>query len=148
LQELYLAGLTAGAIAGDGGCYRSLVTSPSLAPPDRLAALLETLPSDERQSITAWLLALGSPGKLPDPARSWPPQAIMALAGPAQPEERVLRIAATLATGEDSQLVTIRLPAERHTELRAWCAEHGFTMAAVVRGLVERFLAEHSGSDA
>jgi hypothetical protein len=45
-----------------------------------------------------------------------------------------------LLSGEDSQLVTIRLPADRHLELRTWCTDHGFTMAAVVRGLIERFL--------
>ncbi len=50
------------------------------------------------------------------------------------------RLTAALPAGEGSQLVTIRLPAERHAELRDWCSEHGFTMAAVVRGLVERFL--------
>jgi hypothetical protein len=57
-------------------------------------------------------------------------------------QPRVHRLAATLPAG-DSQLVTIRLPAERHAALRAWCAEHGFTMASVMRGLIERFLEEH-----
>jgi hypothetical protein len=45
-----------------------------------------------------------------------------------------------LPAGEESQLVTVRLPAEQHERLRTWCAEHNFTMAAVVRGLIERFL--------
>jgi hypothetical protein len=54
-------------------------------------------------------------------------------------------LASALAAGEESQLVTIRLPAERHTQLRTWCSEHGFTMASVVRGLVERFLEEQAG---
>jgi hypothetical protein len=44
--------------------------------------------------------------------------------------------------------VTIRLPSDRHAELRAWCAEHEFTMAAVVRGLVERFLEQEGRSAA
>src|SRR5262245_53300380 len=126
------------------GAIVACMTAKSAAPADRLAELLETLPSDERRSITSWLLAFSHPAALPESGGHWPPAAIMALAGPPQTEERVRRIAATLSTGEDSQLVTIRLPAERHAELRTWCAEHGFTMAAVVRGLVERFLEEHA----
>jgi hypothetical protein len=49
-------------------------------------------------------------------------------------------LTSALPAGEDSQLVTLRLPADRHAELRGWCTDHGFTMAAVIRGLVERFL--------
>ena len=54
------------------------------------------------------------------------------------------RLASGLPAGEESQLVTIRLPAERHAQLRRWCTEHGFTMASVVRGLVERFLEQQA----
>ncbi len=114
--------------------------------------LLETLPAEERREITAWLFDLGrhNPPVLPAPwplravtsMRGDPPATASARTGPAIGGERERRLAATLSAGEDSQLVTIRLPAERHAELRTWCAEHGFTMAAVVRGLVERFLAE------
>jgi len=38
------------------------------------------------------------------------------------------------------QVVPVRFPTEQHTQLREWCAEHGFSMATVVRGLVARFL--------
>ena len=41
------------------------------------------------------------------------------------------------ATGQ--QVVPVRFPAEQHAQLREWCAEHGFSMATVVRGLVARF---------
>ncbi len=62
--------------------------------------------------------------------------------------DRIFRLlpplGSALAAGEESQLVTIRLPAERHAQLRTWCSEHGFTMASVVRGLVERFLEEQA----
>ena len=40
----------------------------------------------------------------------------------------------------DAKVVPIRFPADRYEELKAWCEKHGFPMAAVVRGLVERFL--------
>jgi len=44
--------------------------------------------------------------------------------------------------------VPIRLPAEQHAALREWCADHGFSMATVVRGLVERFLEEQGDGPA
>lgn len=40
----------------------------------------------------------------------------------------------------DMKMVPIRFPAKLHEQLKAWCEEHNFPMAAVVRGLVERFL--------
>jgi hypothetical protein len=98
------------------------MTTPRTEPPQKLAELLETLPSEERQEITAWLLSRQH-------TPSWP-----MMAG------RLRGFTGQLPVGEDSQLVTIRLPADRHAALRAWCTEHEFTMAAVVRGLVERFL--------
>ncbi|MEV6932159.1 hypothetical protein AB0M46_47790 [Dactylosporangium sp. NPDC051485] len=113
------------------------------APVDKLVALLETLPADTRQEITVWLLnrtvpvgrsaLLASPDlrgrNLMDAPDLSPAASHGALGG-------------SLPAGEESQLVTFRLPAERHGELRAWCTENGFTMAAVVRGLIERFLEE------
>jgi len=38
------------------------------------------------------------------------------------------------------QVVPVRFPEAQHQRLRDWCATHGFSMAVVVRGLVERFL--------
>src|SRR5216110_805830 len=101
------------------------MTTPE--PAKRLAELLETLPTEERSEITAWLLGQRYPGSPAILGRAWP-----RMAGEAG------RLAGALPVGEDSQLDTIRLPAERHAQLRAWCAEHQFTMAAVVRGLIER----------
>ncbi|GIH18338.1 hypothetical protein [Rugosimonospora africana] len=96
-------------------------------PAEKLAALLETLEPEDRKEITAWLL-----GRT---ARSWPLR---------QPLHRDLlaqrEVATGLVAGEASQLVNIRLPSEAHERLRTWCNEHNFSMAAVIRGLVERFL--------
>ena len=38
------------------------------------------------------------------------------------------------------QMVPVRFSAGQHARLRAWCTEHGFSMATVIRGLVDRFL--------
>jgi hypothetical protein len=105
-------------------------SSPS--PAHRLTALLETLPPEERQSLTAWLLDHNHRNVS---ARTW-------LAPPPAPGQPAQRLTSPLSAGEDTQLVTIRLPADRHAELRQWCSDHGFTMAAVVRGLVDRFIDE------
>src|SRR5882757_528300 len=102
------------------------MTSQRPDPAERLAELLETLPPAERQEMTAWLLGRLHARGTGAAFRAWP------LTG-----EAPSRLTGSLPVGEDSQLVTIRLPADRHARLRAWCAEHGFTMAAVVRGLVE-----------
>ena len=98
------------------------MTTPRTDPPQKLAELLETLSPEDRTEITAWLLSRQH-------APAWP-----MLSG------RLRGFTGQLPVGEDSQLVTIRLPADRHAALRAWCTGHEFTMAAVVRGLVERFL--------
>jgi hypothetical protein len=113
------------------------------APADKLVELLETLPPATRQEITVWLLGRTAPaGRVAlfsDPELRGHP-----LIGPSEIRPLVAHgaLGGSLPAGEESQLVTFRLPAERHAELRAWCAEHGFTMAAVVRGLIERFLEE------
>ena len=115
----------------DPALPESALPDPALPDPARrLAALLETLPPVERQEITAWLLNR-QPGH--DTGRTW-----VGLAS--SPERRAQRLTSPLATGEGNQLVTIRLPADRHAQLRQWCVDHGFTMAAVVRGLVDRFI--------
>jgi len=111
-------------------------------PVQKLAALLETLPSTDRQEITAWLLRTGRMPGWPDPAAEVAPE----LVGPLGAHARLRQIGGALTAGEDSQLVTIRLPAERHASLRHWCGEHGFTMATVVRGLVERFLTQEGSA--
>lgn len=113
---------------------------PYVSPAQRMAELLETLPAQQRLELTAWLL------QRTDQSLSY------ALGGPVESLRRhrgrevgVTSLPLSLPAGEESQLVTIRLPAARHAQLRAWCADHDFTMAAVVRGLVERFLEQQSG---
>ena len=96
-----------------------------------LIDLLDTLPADQRREMLVWLLGQSHPIGPIGVTTSVELRRVLSNFGP------------TLPAGEESQLVTIRLPAERHAELRTWCTEHNFTMAAVVRGLIERFLDEN-----
>lgn len=43
-----------------------------------------------------------------------------------------------------SSMLPVRLTPEAHERLRRWSSEHGFAMAVVVRGLIERFLEERA----
>jgi hypothetical protein len=107
------------------------------SPPEKLVEVLDTLPADTRREILVWLLGQNRPSA----AQPW-------TIGP-EPRLRAMLglMGGALPAGEESQLVTIRLPADRHAELRTWCSEHNFTMASVVRGLVERFLEEQLPKD-
>ena len=42
----------------------------------------------------------------------------------------------------DHRMFPVRLPERDHARLKQWCDYNGFPMAAVVRGLIERFLDE------
>jgi hypothetical protein len=131
---------------------------PSSNPAIILAKALESLESAERKEVIAWLLdrpAVSPGGWLTPTAPTLPrwtgstgadspvwPAGAMSYAAQLRRQ-----FSAGLPAGEDSQLVTIRFPIEQHDRLRAWCNDHGFSLAAVVRGLVERFL-EGQGSSA
>jgi hypothetical protein len=43
------------------------------------------------------------------------------------------------------QPLLVRLPSDLHARFRRWATAHGFSMAGIVRGLVERFLDEQEG---
>jgi hypothetical protein len=104
-----------------------------LTPAAKLANLLETLDSADRREIVAWLFT-GNEGAR---QRAIPPVERLG--------ELRRQVGGWLPVGEGTQLVTIRLPTDQHERLRTWCTEHSFTMAAVVRGLVERFLDDQGG---
>jgi hypothetical protein len=44
------------------------------------------------------------------------------------------------AVSQANQPLVIRLPSDLHARFRKWSTNNGFTMAAVARGLIERFL--------
>lgn len=109
-------------------------------PEQLLATALESLPSEQRQQVTAWLLVRESrgltPGWLGKPDRD---ELVRTLLPGAGSFREVFGRTPNIA-GEGYQVVPVRLPVELHARLRDWSAEHGFSMATVVRGLVSRFL--------
>ncbi len=133
-------------IAADSGSYRFIMTTIAQpGPAQKLVDLLEGLPASDRKEITAWLLSVvRSPDSVSFVASSGKPPWVAE--APGSMRGLLPRLGSALTTGEESQLVTMRLPAERHNQLRTWCSEHGFTMASVLRGLVERFLEEQAPS--
>lgn len=99
-------------------------------PSAKLAELLEKASPDDRKVIVGWLLE----SRLGVSAASAEDQGTVE-------HPRTVRLFSDLPTGE-SQVVTVRLPQELHGQLKNWCSEHGFTMASVIRGVVERFVSE------
>jgi hypothetical protein len=99
-------------------------------PAAKLAELLEKASPDDRKVIIAWLLESRFGVSAASAEDQWTVKRL-----------RTLQMFGELPSGE-SQLVTVRLPQELHGQLRNWCGEHGFTMAAVIRGVVERFVSE------
>jgi hypothetical protein len=50
------------------------------------------------------------------------------------------RVSAIVGEGGDLRMLPVRLPTADYERLRAWSKEHGFSMAVIIRTLVERFL--------
>jgi hypothetical protein len=101
----------------------------------------------ERDRVFAWLLrrdagALAQAGPFlmaPEGAarrHAWALNPELRTQTPAQ-EDLVRGLRGSPAT---QQMVPVRFSTDQHVQLREWCAEHGFSMATVIRGLVARFL--------
>jgi ParG len=111
-------------------------------------ALGQLAPAD-RDKVYTWLLGTSlhlQPG-LASPLSGQLTRAIRADAPPdrqqdfAEAEAEVMRnLFRSPASAAAQQMVPVRFSAEQHARLRAWCSEHGFSMATVIRGLVDRFL--------
>jgi hypothetical protein len=122
-----------------------------LSPRELIARAVEQgLEPAERQRVTTWLLERSFGTRF-----GGHPIGIGTAVGSAvanEQRERLLEV--TFGSGTsggrrgEHQVVPIRLPTDQHAALRDWCQEHGFTMATVVRGLVERFLEEQGQSPA
>jgi hypothetical protein len=114
-----------------------------------LMRALDSLPEEQRREVLRWLLervprALTGMAAL---ARTEVAASSTTAATLRSSEEYVLRTAlggaqVSETTRGSLQMVPVRLPTEQHARLRAWCQEHGFAMATVIRGLLARFLDE------
>jgi hypothetical protein len=128
------------------------------SPVELVVKAIQALPDGERDKALAWLIernapnwgaavararalrAAGTPGavdathgaELPDLGPALPPSALSR------------RLGEYASLHGEHQGILVRLPVEQHTRLRNWCAAHGFSMATVVRGLVDRFLDQQS----
>lgn len=108
---------------------------------DRTAKLLtkgiRMLPQREQDQVLAALLREAAS----EPGRAAPPQGDVVVSYPMS-----VPLPEPLAGAPGpSTMLPVRLPPELHARLREWCAEQGFSMAGVVRGLVERFLDGQAG---
>jgi hypothetical protein len=100
-----------------------------------LVRAVGTLPDAERDQVYTWLLGRAMAG--PFGAGQWPGRVrevnaqLLSLqqAGGPPPAQHI-----------GQQVVPVRFSTAQHAQLRAWCTEHGFSMATVIRGLVARFL--------
>lgn len=100
-----------------------------------------SLPEKEQQVVLEHLVAsgLGAAGETMStkrPARAMEERVM--LAG-LDVQEKLLPLLRG-GPGPGNQMIPVRLSEPQHRLLKDWCAENGFSMAVVVRGLVERFL--------
>jgi hypothetical protein len=104
-----------------------------------LIKAIRTLPQREQDRLLAALLRqpLGESAMFTRPA---PPDVVFSY-----PTSVPLPAPMMGAPGQ-STMLPVRLPPELHERLRAWSTEQGFSMASVVRGLVERFLDQQEGA--
>jgi hypothetical protein len=123
--------------AGGPGAGEPGAAGPeSAADPVRLLVrALGALPPEERDQVYVWLLARS-------PTMS-PMAGTVRLRGAemrALVEQRAFGVTFRGTQPAAQQVVPVRFSLEQHAALREWCAEHGFSMATVIRGLVARFL--------
>jgi hypothetical protein len=121
--------------------------TPHPGPPELLLRAVDALPPHDRDRVLVWLL--DSSPRTPRGAwmlRSYR-QGVVARVPELPPRTHEYLLAsgtggpgAEEMSGEQLQVVPIRLTVDQHRRLRQWCVEHNFTMATVVRGLVDRFL--------
>ena len=108
---------------------------------------LDSLTAEERREVLSALVqAAIAPAAVMRPVRPHDPPAISTGGWFGQPLKSSGGPPAVLPVRPLEFTVLIRHRAEDQLErLRSWCAEHGFSMAVVIRGLVERFLDDQSG---
>ena len=117
--------------------------APKKDEPDRAARLLlkalESLPPRDRDVVLRNLLT----GRL-DPIRSRRRSQLRTTSEAFPFSFAQARVGTELGRQMEQPLL-VRLPADLHARFRRWATSQGFSMASVVRGLVERFLDEQEG---
>ena len=105
-----------------------------------LLKAIRGLPEKEQQVVLEHLvasgLAAGQARSTGRPARAMKQRMVVGAMDSEESLQPVLRG----GPGPGHQMIPVRLSEPQHRLLKDWCAEHGFPMAVVVRGLVERFL--------
>jgi hypothetical protein len=104
-------------------------------PVSLLVSAVGQLPPEQRDLVFTWLLR-----QRPALARQWTLGASALEADELQSLQRAAGRPLRGFAASAQQVVPVRFPTEQHAQLREWCAEHGFSMATVIRGLVARFL--------
>ena len=111
-------------------------------PATLLVQAVGTLPPEDRDAVFAWLLRRDNTRRIGIVGA--PSQAAVTRVREAQLGTAGEVVAVPSSAGQSrsgaQQVVPVRFPADQHAQLREWCAEHGFSMATVIRGLVTRFL--------
>jgi hypothetical protein len=95
-----------------------------------LLKALDSLTADERRRVLAALVESAIAPAAATAARAGMPPAL-------SPEGW---FSPGLKSSAPSSVLPVRLPADQLERLRSWCTDHGFSMAVVIRGLVDRFL--------
>ena len=129
--------------------------APTPDPVELLVRAVSQLDPADRDRVFAWLLrrdagslaaagappAAAPPPAAPDPATRrralWLAQEVQSVRALNQAD---IAFGQRASSSVAQQMVPVRFSTDQHAQLREWCAEHGFSMATVIRGLVARFL--------
>jgi hypothetical protein len=115
---------------------------------------IRALPEREQNEVVRSLLesalSSGAAPLAPPAGLAHPFAAVVAeQTGPARPEATTspIQMTASFRAGPGEQrMVPLRLPEALYDRLKEWCGDHGFAMAVVMRGLIERFLDDQAGA--
>ena len=100
---------------------------------DLILKALDSLTASERRQVLSALIRSGlSPAPASHPVRLTMP--------PLSAAEAFSSPGARVSASGPPAVLPVRLPQDQLEQLRTWCADHGFSMAVVIRGLDELFL--------
>jgi hypothetical protein len=100
---------------------------------DLLLKAIRSLPQHEQDEVMRSIVGRAFGVEEPTPIEIFPPPG---------PDLTVATRPAFDTSRQMTAPLLVRLPADLHDRLRRWSTTNGFSMAAVARGLIERFLNE------